>query len=193
MCCSLPIGFSRSLYFAQSANRARLNRKPSLRRSVGMTDRDPPLALTGRSRDAQTGHYLYVDNSGVVSNHVAQVHLALNESKDNFEKHRLKLHEISVFSGCGWALGFDLDVEQFRTLPTTERFGRIREGLRCFLKRRRVAGWELEALKVHVTFLGLLRRETPSLFHCAYRFARRCYHQREPLWTSARAVLEAFI
>ena len=59
---------------------------------------------------------------------------------------RLLLHEISVKSDSGQALGFELDVEQLRPLPTVERFGRIRKGLPCFLKRRRVAGWELEGL-----------------------------------------------
>ena len=36
MCCSLPMDFSWSLYFVQSANRARLNQQPSLRHSVEM-------------------------------------------------------------------------------------------------------------------------------------------------------------
>ena len=76
-----------------------------------------------------------------------------------------------------------------------KRFGRIRKGLRCFffLKRRRIAGWELEVLMANVTFLGLLRRETLSLFHCVYRFPRKFCHRREPLWISARAGLEALV
>ena len=45
----------------------------------------------------------------------------------------------------------------------------------------------------HVTFLGLLRRETLSVFHCENRFARKFYHRREPLWISAHAELEAII
>ena len=44
----------------------------------------------------------------------------------------------------------------------------------------------------HVTFLGLLRRETLSLFHCVHRFARKFYHRREPLWIRARADVGAF-
>ena len=44
----------------------------------------------------------------------------------------------------------------------------------------------------HLTFVGL-RRETLSLFHCVYQFARKFYHRREPLWISARAELEAFV
>ena len=45
----------------------------------------------------------------------------------------------------------------------------------------------------HVTFLVLLGRETLSLFHCVYGFERRFYHEREPLWISACAELEAFV
>ena len=88
---------------------------------------------------------------------------ALDESEGDFERDRLLLHEISVKSGFGRALGFELDVEQLRTLLTVERFGRICKGLRCFLKRRHVAGWELEGLMGHVTFLGFSAVSTGSL------------------------------
>ena len=59
----------------------------------------------------------------------------MNECKQDFEKNGLMLHEISVSSGSGRALGFELNVEQLRTLPAVERFGRIRKGLRCFLNQ----------------------------------------------------------
>ena len=51
------------------------------------------------------------------------------------------LHEISVSSGSGRPLAFELNVEQLRTLPTVERSARIRKRFRCFLKsqtRRRM-------------------------------------------------------
>ena len=118
MCCSLPTGFSWSLYFAQSANQARLNRHPSVRHGVEMTD----------------GHYLYVDNIGIVSDHVAQEHMAMNESKQDFEGDRLVVHEISMRSDSNQALDFELNVGQLRTRPTLERFGRIRKGLRCIFE-----------------------------------------------------------
>ena len=101
---------------SQSANRARLNRQPSLRHSVEMTDRGPPLVLSNRGENAQTGHDVYVDNIGIVSDQFSQVHVAVDESKQDFDKGRLMLHQISVRSESG-----------------------IRKGLRCFLKRRRVA------------------------------------------------------
>ena len=138
---SLPMGFSLSLYFAQSASRARLNRQPSLRHSVDLTDRRHHLGLGSQHQNAQISHYLSVDNIGIVSDHASQVHTALNQSKEDFEK------EIGVSAGSGRAFGVVLDVEQSRTLAAVERFDRIRKGLRCFLKRRRAGRWELEALK----------------------------------------------
>ena len=64
--------------------------------------------------------------------------MALNESKQDFEKtkkKRLMLHELSGSSGSGGALGFELNVQRLRTLPTTvERVGRVRKGLRCFFE-----------------------------------------------------------
>ena len=120
-------GFSWSLYFAQSGNRARLDRQPSLRRRVGMTDRGPPLVLSNRGGNAQTGRYLYVDNISIVRDQFSQVDVALDESKQYLEKDRLILHEISVRSDSGQPRGFELNVKQLRTLPTVERFGRIRK------------------------------------------------------------------
>ena len=74
----------------------------------------PSLVLDKQGRNAQTGHYLYVDNIGTVSDQFSQVH-ALDESKQDFEGDRLVLHEISVRSDSGRALGFELNVEQLRT------------------------------------------------------------------------------
>ena len=57
--------------------------------------------------------------------------MALDESKQDFERDRLVRHEISVRStNSGRTLGFELNVEQLWTLPSMERFGRIRKGLR---------------------------------------------------------------
>ena len=88
-----------------------LNRQLSLHRSVEMTDRGPLLVLGGRGQIAQTGPYLYVDDIGIFCDHVTQMHMVLNESRQDFEKSRLMLHQISVSSGSGRALGFELIVE----------------------------------------------------------------------------------
>ena len=101
-------------------------------------------------------------------------------------------HEIAVSADAARALGFELNVDQLRTLRTVERFGQIRKGLRCSLTWVRVAGGELDALTLHATFMAFLRRETLSPFHCVYRFSPRLHHRRGPLWASARAELVAF-
>ena len=190
MCCSLSMGVSWSLYFAQTANMARLNRQSSPLHSVEMTDRGSSPVLGTCGQNAQTDHHLHVDNTGNVSDCVSQAHLAVDESKKEFEKDRLTHHEIAVSADAGRAL--ELNVEQLRTLRTVERFGQIRKGLRCSLTWVRVAGGELDALTGHVTFMGFLRRETLSPFHCVYRFARRLHHRRGPHWARARAELVAF-
>ena len=38
-----------------------------------------------RGQNAQTDHHLHVDNIGIVSDHVSQAHLAVDESKKEFE------------------------------------------------------------------------------------------------------------
>ena len=111
-----------------------------MRHCVEMTDRGPPLVPSNRGRNAQTGDYLRGQHWHV-SDQLSQVHVALDESKQDFERDRLMLHEISVRSDSGRALDFALNVEQLRTL-------------RCLLKRRRAAGWELESLMGHVTLLA---------------------------------------
>ena len=132
MCCSLPMGFSWSLHVAQSANRTRSNRPPSLRCSVEMVDRGPHLVQGSRGQIALTGHHLYVDNIGIVRDHVAPVHTGLNECRQDSEKSRLMQHQISVSSGSGRSLRFELNVGQLRTLPTVERVGHIGKWLRAF-------------------------------------------------------------
>ena len=114
-------------------------------------------------------------------------HVALDKSKQDFERDLLMLPEISVRSDSGRALGLELNVEQLRTLPTLDVLVAFAKGLQCPLKRRRVAGWELEGLVGHVTFLVLFRWEALSLFQCVHRFARNLYRRRDPLWISARA------
>ena len=77
--------------------------------------------LGSRSQNAQIDHHLQVDNIGIVSDQVARVPVALDESKEDFEINRVMLHEISVSSGSGRALGYELNVEQLRTLAVSAR------------------------------------------------------------------------
>ena len=80
------------------------------------------------------------------------------------ERNRLLSHEISARSHSGRALGFELRVEPLRTLLSPPW-----SVLVAFETCRRMGTATPDG---HVTFLGLLNRETLSLFHCVYRFAR---------------------
>eukprot|EP00959_Pyramimonas_sp_CCMP1952_P406309 8515574-Pyramimonas_sp.AAC.1 len=54
---SLPMGFSWSLFFAQAANQSRLDRQPSLARSLRLSDRGPPLVLRRGPHNEDLGHF----------------------------------------------------------------------------------------------------------------------------------------
>ena len=49
---------------------------------------------------------MHVDNIGIISDQFSQVHAALDESKQDFERERLLLHENSVRSDSGRRNGF---------------------------------------------------------------------------------------
>eukprot|EP00974_Lingulodinium_polyedra_P085398 8269531-Lingulodinium_polyedra.AAC.1 len=136
------MGFSWSLYFAQQANLSRLCRQPSLAQSTVMTDRGPPLLLRGDTESS--GHFMYVDNAGVLSISAEQTARAISEAQKDFEQGNLIFHEVAVETGGGTSLGCCLDGHELATRPTEARFGLVRKGLRGLLRKRRVAGWELE-------------------------------------------------
>ena len=71
-----------------------------------MTERGPPLVLGKQGHNAQTCHYLYVDNNGIVSAQSSQFYAA--------EKRRLMLHTIAVSSGSGPAPQMSLRWVEFQ-------------------------------------------------------------------------------
>eukprot|EP00959_Pyramimonas_sp_CCMP1952_P329808 6905283-Pyramimonas_sp.AAC.1 len=77
---SLPMGFSWSLFFAQAANQSRLDRQPSLIDSVRRSDRGPPLVLSP-GEVCSTGHFMYVDNAGIIGLDEGRVAAALSEAQ----------------------------------------------------------------------------------------------------------------
>ena len=155
-----------------------------------MTDRGDPLVLD--SQDA-SGHFMYVDNIGILTRNRDHAKQALDDARRDFEKDRLVLHEIGVHEAGGRALGWDVDGRELCTRASPERFGLVRQAVKALLSRRKVSGWQVEALLGHATFVCLLRRETLSIFHTVYRFIASCYHKFEPLWDGTRAELESFV
>ena len=188
----LPMGWTWSLHFAQLANATRMALLPCLDRSLALTDRGAPLVLRADGRE-ETAHYVYVDNLGVISGNRDRVEAALHEAHESFDSVGLLLHETEVFEGAGKTLGVVIDGKALETRAADERFGNIRAALRWLLRRRCVAGWELEVILGHCTFLALVRRELLCVFFACYRFIQKNYWERAELWRTVRDELEVFI
>ncbi|CAK0906248.1 unnamed protein product, partial [Prorocentrum cordatum] len=190
---SLPMGFSWSLFFAQAANQSRLDRQPSLAKSLRLSDRGPPLVLRRGPHSENLGHFMYVDNAGVLGLSDTAVRSALHEAQTDFDRDHLKFHEVELHVGGGRTLGCHLDGARLCTRPTDERFATVRKGLRCLLRQRKVAGWQLEMVLGHMTFMALVRRELLSIFHAVYAFLTSSYHTFSVLWPTVREELECFL
>ncbi|CAK0841912.1 unnamed protein product, partial [Prorocentrum cordatum] len=193
MCASLTMGFSWSLHFAQTANSVRLGRQPSLARSQELSDRGPSLVFGGSRVLKQAGHCMHVGNAGAISFDGGLVRQALAEAQQqDFDHDALRFHEMEVLEHGGSSLGWHLDGDSRVARPGSRRFGLARQGARALLRLKKVAGWQLEAVLGHITFLCLMRRELLSIFHVVYRFVRESCGKFQPLWSSAREELVAF-
>ena len=96
-------------------------------------------------------------------------------------------------SDSGRALGFELNVEQLRTLPTVERSGRIRKRLRCFLVTQTCRWMGTGRPDGPCDFSGPPQTGDPVALPPSAHSLASFYHRREPLWIGARAKLEAFV
>ncbi|CAK0838014.1 unnamed protein product [Prorocentrum cordatum] len=122
----------------------------------------------------------------------SQVRAALTAATESFGSVGLEVHETSSSSAGGEALGVQLGGRTGCTRPTPARFWRVRGAVQALLRRRRVSGLELEIVVGHRAFLGLVRRESLSCFHCIYRSIQRHCFERVALWDSVVQELRAF-
>ena len=95
---SLPMGFSWSLYYAQAANLHRLCRQPRLSESHVMSGRGPPLVLS--SDGVVAGHYMYVDNAGVLTTSEEVASNSISEAVRDFGQYGLLFHEVDIQKGA---------------------------------------------------------------------------------------------
>ena len=61
------------------------------------------------------------------------------------------------------------------TRVNQKRFDMVRGALPEVLRRKKVAGWVIEMLIGHCTFLSLCKRGLLSVWHATYRFIRAHY------------------
>ncbi|CAK0795079.1 unnamed protein product, partial [Prorocentrum cordatum] len=189
---SLPMGWAWSLYFAQEANTRQIEMTKELRDAHLLQDRGLPLVLQGGGGDAGRGKYCYVDNLGVLADDEEYVRKGLTAVTETFGSQGLAVHKTDVACECGVVLGIEVDGARGRTRPTAKRFWRVRDSIQEVLRRGVCSGQELEVLVGHMTFVVLIRRELLSILQGTYRFVKKLYYEKAPLWQCVKDELKAF-
>ena len=192
----LPMSFTWSLYIAQAINQDVATRScPSLT-GTRLSDLGPPLVFkVGKGPPRPQGplaHYVYVDNLGVLAVAKQEVIDTLNALETGFNETGLLLHKSEIQSGDIQALGAMLNGSEMTTRVSDSRYWTVHRGIEALLRRRQVAGWALEVVLGHCTFVGLCSRGVLSTFHTVYAFVRENYLTAVPLWQECREELETF-
>ncbi|CAK0855216.1 unnamed protein product, partial [Prorocentrum cordatum] len=102
----------------------------------------------------------------------------------------LPLHEVEEGKHVVEALGLELDGIKLRCRLASSKRWRLVQGTRALLRRRLVAGREVEKLVGHFTHAMLLNRPTLCIFRSAYDYARKHYRAPSLLWPSVRQELQ---
>ena len=180
---SLCMGCSWSLFFAQKINERQFSLSPQLGSSRLISDRSPPLVINPSDPD-MLHHYVYVDNLGVIGQNQELVHQGVQAMQDHFNSKELLLHPGEVQCDDIKALGIYLDGRNKRTRVAPERLHKVRQALRCLLRRGRCSGKVLEIVIGHATFCGLGCRLVLSVFHSSYKFIQQHYNSPAVIWDS---------
>ena len=188
---SLCMGFSWSLYFAQRISEELMDQVPGLSQSVRMHDRGGPAVFDSSDPQA-VKHFVYVDNLGVMSSDRQVVSRELDELTKQFTGKDLLLPPGEIQHEHIKALGVQLDGKSLKSSLTSDRFHRVRQGIRGLLRRGRCTGKVLEIVVGHCTYCGLMNRCLLSIFHSVYKFIRNSYYEAVPIWNSVKAELRAF-
>lgn len=121
---SLPMGFTWSLYFAQTISEAKIQKVSGLQDSTLVSDRGTAVVFRAPTppESREMRHYVYVDNLGVISPHEAVVREAVRNMEADFSGSGLLLHPGEVESCNVKALGSSLRGDLLATRVTPKRF-----------------------------------------------------------------------
>ena len=188
---SLCMGFTWSLYFAQRINESIMCQVPSLVGSELIHDRGGP-AVFSAADPSRLKHFVYVDNLGVLAGNRDLVAGGLADLSTDFTDRKLLLHPGEVQHEHIKALGVVLDGVNLLSKLSPDRFHRVRQAVRCVLRRNRCTGRTLEIIVGHCTYCGLCNRCVLSVFHNVYKFIKSAYTTSHILWPSVASELRAF-
>ena len=162
--CVVPMGWSWALWWAQGiAERAAhvAGHDDGTRLRDGR--RVPDLAGEGV-------HVQYVDNYAALSLHPEVADRVLSGIRDRLRQLGLPVHEEEVAALDSKLLGWSLDGAAGEFAPTSERVWKCRFAIDALLSKGRASGDDIRRVVGHLTFLGLVRRESLSMFCSVYKF-----------------------
>ncbi|CAK0847447.1 unnamed protein product, partial [Prorocentrum cordatum] len=175
---------------------------PMVEDVVGPEDRVAPGLFRFSERfDPSTGasaaevfgicHYIYVDNLGVISCDPVSTSSTLSDASDLVEKVGLRTHDHEVTSGKSKALGTHLDLEGFRVSLSPARLWKVRQGVLCALRCRKLPRRVWEVLLGHLTFCAPINRNMMSVLRSIYALINKHYCVPTALWETARQEMAA--
>ena len=135
----------------------------------GRYDLDRQRLVLGRKRLA---FLVYVDNIGIMGTDEAEVNAAMVEVEAALNTAGLTTHETELAACAAEALGLQHTVRGERRVVscTDKRYWRLYAGLGWLLGRRSISGKQVEIVVGQRMFVGLLRRESISVFNACYKF-----------------------
>jgi hypothetical protein len=120
-----------------------------------------------------------------------EVEQIMNHTQAQFNQDGLLIHELEVHPAGGDAIGVTIDGIGHVTRNTWKRFGLLRKALQATLNRSRIAGWLIEVLLGHCTYLSLVLRDVlcvsmhvtvlssgtiPRQLLCGMKYGMNCGH-----------------
>ncbi|CAK0849207.1 unnamed protein product, partial [Prorocentrum cordatum] len=182
----LPMGFSWAMRWTQQAHRELLRRAGLGGIESELVDRQVPPTTSA----TPVPRIVYVDNEVFVSSRPGASADARQQAAKKMSSVGLPLHEVEEGKHVVEALGLELDGIKLRRRLASSKRWRLVHGTRALLRRRLVAGRDVEKLIGHFTHAMLLNRPALCIFRAAYDFARRHYRAPSLLWPSVRQELQ---
>ena len=135
---------------------------------------------------------MYVDNFGGLGDVSEKVEKLMNDFAESCDGVFLLTHKATIECAAAASLGVALNGWDLCTQPLDERIWGLDAALAGLAMRGAAAGWVVEVIVGHCTFVGLCFRMSLSCFHTIYAFIQANYRTPQRLWPSVVAELKAF-
>ena len=180
---TLPMGFTWSLFFAQSAHEAILEQHSGLKRT---TDFAPERRL----KFGGMCHLQYVDNFAALVSVAESITKVKEHARESMSRRGLLMreHEDAV-TGMAELLGHVIKAVKGTVSISPKRAWRLRDAMLHASRLRSLSGMALEVILGHAGFCFLVRRPLLSIFGKVYAFVQAHYCAPAPLWLSVRREL----